>query len=162
MKKLYKYIVLVIGIVAFSACTDEIEFPNVVEEGTDVTLRLNVKAQANNNVVVSRAAADEKLYDLHFYVFNEAGELTGYEKLVSGNGEIASPNNGGEGNGFPINIRTKTGNSYVYAVANINKSINYTLDKADSLLLNVTQNATADMSDDDLKGEANQLYQECN
>ena len=152
MKKLYKYIVLVYGILAFSACTDEIEFPNVVEEGTDVTLRLNVKAQANNNVVVSRAAADEKLYDLHFYVFNEAGKLTGYEKLVSGNGEIASPNNGGEGNGFPINIRTKTGNSYVYAVANINKSINYTLDKADSLLLNVTQNATADMSDDDLKG----------
>ena len=43
MKKLYKYIVLVIGILAFSACTDETEFPSVAEEGTDVTLSLNFK-----------------------------------------------------------------------------------------------------------------------
>ena len=31
MKKLYKYIVLIIGILAFSACNDEVEFLNVVE-----------------------------------------------------------------------------------------------------------------------------------
>ena len=71
MKKLYKYIVLVIGILAFSACTDDVEFPNVaVEEGNDVTLKLNVKAHAKNNVTVGRGAAelDEMLYDLHLYV----------------------------------------------------------------------------------------------
>ena len=49
MKKLYKYIVFVIGILAFSACTDEIEFPNIaVEEGTDVTLKLNIKKLIKN------------------------------------------------------------------------------------------------------------------
>ena len=119
MKKLYKYIVLVIGILAFSACTDEELVGSFGESGNDVILSLNVQTQAKNNVTVSRTAADEKLYDLHFYVFNRDGELTGYEKLVSESGDIPSPE--------PINvkIRTKTGVSYIYAVANINKSANY-------------------------------------
>lgn len=136
MKKLYKYIVLVIGILAFSACADDELVSSFGESGNDVILSLNVQTQAKNNVTVSRAAADEKLYDLHFYVFNRDGELTGYEKLVSESGDIPSPR--------PINvkIRTKTGVSYIYAVANINKSANYFLSKADNTLLNVYGSAT--------------------
>ena len=139
MKKLYKYIVFVIGIMAFFACTDEIEFPNVVEEGNDVTLNLNVQMQDKNPVVVSRADNDQKLYDLHIYVFSSQGDgkLTGYEKIIS-NGDISSP--GPQG----IKIRTKTGESYVYAVANINNGGNYSLSETDSRLLNVTENATID------------------
>ena len=137
MKKLYKYIVLFIGIVAFCACTDENDFLNVVEEGNDVTLKLSVQTQANKNIVVSRATAEEnKLYDLHFYVFNKDGKLTGYEKLVSETGEIPSP--GPE----DIKIRTKTGTSYIYAVANINTGSIYKLSQNDKDLLNVTTYTT--------------------
>ena len=153
MKKLYKYIVLVIGILAFSACTDEVEFPNVVvEEGNDVILKLNVQAQDKNDVVVSRADNDQKIYDLHIYVFNNKGdgELTGYEQIVSSTGDIPSPGP------QSITIRTKTGESYIYAVANINNGSNYYLNdsktninlgmKTDKELLNVTTGPTIDAS----------------
>lgn len=147
MKKLYKYIVFVIGILAFSACTDDVEFPNVeVEEGTDVTLKLNIKTETNQKLVVSRATETEnKLYDVHFYVFNtkgnDGGELIGYEKLVF-DGYI--PPTLQNGNTVPqsISIRAKTGEVYIYAVANINNGANYSLTEGNSNLLNVTQGAT--------------------
>lgn len=154
MKKLYKYIVLFIGIAVFCACTDENDFLNVVEEGNDVTLKLSVQTQANKNIVVSRATAEEnKLYDLHFYVFNEDGKLTGYEKLVSETGEIPSP--GPE----DIKIRTKTGTSYIYAVANINRGDTYKLSDDDNRLLNVTSEATGSMNEETLRAtvEASRL-----
>lgn len=141
MKKLYKYIVLFIGIVAFCACTDENDFLNVVEEGNDVTLKLSVQTQANKNIVVSRATAEEnKLYDLHFYVFNERGDLTGYKELVSETGNILTP--GPE----EVEITTKTGKSYIYAVANINQGDTYYLNSEDLSLLNVTDVETSELT----------------
>ena len=128
MKKLYKYIVLSIGIVAFLACTDETEFPNVVEEGNDVTLCLNVKPEIRKEIVNSRATPEEnKLYDLHFYVFNEStGELTGYEKITVDDAEaIVSPT-------AKVEIRTKTGSSLIYAVANICEGDTYYLKDDDT------------------------------
>lgn len=149
MKKLYKYIVLVIGILAFSACTDDVEFPNVeVEEGTDVTLSLSLKPEISKEIINSRATADEnKLYDLHIYVFEPArevngvqtgGKLIGYEQLDFGDGVIHE----NEPNTYSINVRTKTGTSYIYALANINIGSIYKLSPADSTLLNVTTYAT--------------------
>lgn len=125
MKKLYKYIVLVIGIVAFSACADDISFPSVViDEGKDVTLKLKVQTQANK-VVESRADALDKenqLFDLHFYVFNSKGDLTGYTQ-ASTEDMAASP--GPE----EVIINAKSGaNSTIYALANINESNTYYLD----------------------------------
>ena len=155
MKKLYKYIVLVIGILAFSACADEELVGSFGETGGDVTLKLNVQTQSNKNIVVSRATADEnKLYDLHFYVFNAQEELTGYEKLVSATGDITSPwldtNNDKIAEGIPVTIRTKTGASYIYALANIQQEDTYYLEKkknadetvSDYDLLNVYNDAT--------------------
>ena len=127
MKKLYKYIVLVIGILAFGACTDEIEFPNVAEEGTDVTLSLNLKPEISKIIVNSRATpVENKLYDLHIYVFEPprvvngiqtGGKLIGYEQLDFGDDGMIHLN---EPNTYSVNVRTKTGTSYIYAVANIN------------------------------------------
>lgn len=146
MKKLHKYILLVIGLVAFTACTDDNEFPNTETKGDDVSLQLSFQSQTNKEVINSRATAEEnKLYDLHFYVFNAEGKLTGYEKLVSETGDIPTP--GPE----KVNIRTKTGESYIYAVANINMSITYFLSVEDKALLNVTPDATSTMNDEALK-----------
>ena len=155
MKKLYKYIVLVIGILAFSACADEELVGSFGETGGDVTLKLNVQIQSNKNIVVSRATPEEnKLYDLHFYVFNAQEELTGYEKLESATGDITSPwldtNNDEIPEGIPVTIRTKTGASYIYALANIKQEDTYYLEKkknadetvSDYDLLNVYNDAT--------------------
>lgn len=123
MKQIYKYIAMFfVGMVALSACTEEVVFQDM-EEGNEVTLNLSVKPEIRKEIVNSRATADEnKLYDLHFYVFNaNSGELTGYEKIASVEaGEIISPT-------ANIEIRTKTGSSYIYAVANICKGSTYNL-----------------------------------
>ena len=142
MKQLYTYIaILTLGLATFCSCSEEEMICTFAESGNDVTLKLSVQTQANKNIEVSRAAADEKLYDLHFYVFNAQGELTGYEQLVSETGDIASP--GPE----DVNIRTKTGSSYIYAVANINIGDTYKLSVSDNNLLNVTQETTIGMDD---------------
>ena len=144
MKKLYKYILLVIGMVAFCACTDEIDFQGVDVGGNDVTLKLSVSPEVRKDIVNSRATNEEnKLYDLHFYVFNAQGKLTGYEKLVSESGDITSPTLP-NGEAIPITIRTKTGTSYIYAVANINTGSIYKLSQNDKDLLNVTTYTTDD------------------
>ena len=122
MKKLYKYITFVIGIVAFCACTDEMDFPKVVvESGKDVTLNLKVQTQNVKDVVVSRTATEDErtLNDLHIYIFDEEGILTGYKKQTFGtNDGIHTVNTEYTVN----NIQTKTGPSYIYAIANIESS----------------------------------------
>ena len=141
MKRLYTYItILTVGLVTFCSCAEEELICSFVESGNDVTLKLSVQTQANKNIALSRATAEEnKLYDLHFYVFNAQGKLTGYEKFVSGTGEIASP---GLPDPIPVTIRTKTGSSYIYALANINRGSIYKLSGVDRELLNVTSYAT--------------------
>ena len=147
MKTLYTYIgFLFLALTVFCACTDESEFLQV-EEGNDVRLIIDVRTQANKDVVVSRASTDETLYDLHFYVFNAQGKLTGYEKLESDTGKKTShiPEN--------VTIRTKTGQSYIYAVANINNGSTYFLNDSDKNLLNVTEESTGGMADAELESK---------
>ena len=169
MKKLYKYIVLVIGILVFSACADEQLVISFGETGGDVILKLDVQTQDVKDVVVSRLAADdEKLYDLHFYVFDKNDKLTGYEKIESlASDEIESLTSGdipshGRPDGIPVSIRTVTGESYIYAVANINRSATYYLENnlekdnvddniTDYDLLNVFDNATLTIDNGSLK-----------
>ena len=146
MKRLYTYITIItLGLATFCSCAEEEIICTFAESGNDVTLKLSVQTQANKNIEVSRTAADEKLYDLHFYVFNAQGELTGYEKLVSGSGNLPSPGP------IDISIRTKSGESYVYAVANINNSANYYLSKTDKNLLDVYGSATINLSNGTLQ-----------
>ena len=126
MKKLYKYIALVIGIVAFISCADDELVGSFGKTGTDVTLKLNVQTQAKKNVTVGRNAEDdEMLYDLHFYVFNSKEELTGHAHFTK---DIEAPSGS-------IAITAKTGTSYIYAVANINGSSYYTIEDGDKELL---------------------------
>ena len=138
MKKLYKYIaILFVGMIALCACNDENDFPGVDVEGDYVTLNLSLKPEISKEIVNSRATAEEKkLYDLHIYVFNQRGKLTGYEKLESGSGALTTPG--------PVNVtvRARTGASYIYALANINDGNTYQLSPGDQTLLNVTTYAT--------------------
>ena len=145
MKSLYKYIsMFFVGMAVFSSCADESEIVVVEKQESErAIVRLKVQQQADREVINSRATDDEnKLYDLHFYVFNENGKLTGYEQL---GGNIKSP--GPE----DVSIRTKTGKSYIYAVANINSGSTYSLSQVNKELLNVTSGATTTMDNADLE-----------
>ena len=145
MKSLYKYIsMFFIGMAVFSSCADESEIVVVEKQESErAIVRLKVQQQADREVINSRATDDEnKLYDLHFYVFNENGKLTGYEQL-GGNIESPGPEN--------VSIRTKTGKSYIYAVANINSGSTYSLSQVNKELLNVTSGATTTMDNADLE-----------
>ena len=145
MKSLYKYIsMFFVGMAVFSSCADESEIVVVEKQESErAIVRLKVQQQADREVINSRATDDEnKLYDLHFYVFNENGKLTGYEQL-GGNIESPGPEN--------VSIRTKTGKSYIYAVANINSGSTYSLSQGNKELLNVTSGATTTMDNADLE-----------
>ncbi len=58
--------------------------------------------------------------DLHFYVFNAAGELTGYKKLVATESSPI-PTPGPE----TVTVKAITGEAYIYALANLNSTIYY-------------------------------------
>lgn len=145
MKSLYKYIsMFFVGMAVFSSCADESEIVVVEKQESErAVVRLSFQQQADREVINSRATTDEnKLYDLHFYVFNENGKLTGYEQL-GGNIESPGPVN--------VSIRTKTGRSYIYAVANINSGSTYSLSQDNKGLLNVTTGATTSMDNGELE-----------
>ena len=142
-------------LIILSACTDDTSvFDMQGENGEFVTLKLNFGTQDSKEIVVSRASTEpeKKLYDLQFYIFNAQGRLTGYKEIYSE----------GESHTIPdeetVSIRTKSGESYIYAVGNINKSTTYYLDSLDLALLNIGEGISNEEYWD--RVEASQLTRE--
>ena len=145
MKKFYKYIAMFfVGVSVLASCTDESEImPVEKNEPERAVVKLGFQRQADKEVNNSRATeAENKLYDLHFYVFNKAGDLTGYTKMESADGALTSPGPAS------VTIEAMTGESYIYSVANINKSTTYYLSNDDKQLLNVMDVASSTLTRD--------------
>lgn len=103
------------------ACSDEelVEGGStVVEENQPVTLDLSVQ-DVTPTMVESRATDEEEklLNNLQVFIFDAAGELKGYT-MVSGSSNLAQ--NGEVGS---VSVKTRTGQSYIYAVANHSTSV---------------------------------------
>ena len=116
-----------------SACTADLDFQHIGNQY--VTLNLDFKSQGGEEIVIGRAATEaeeQKLYDLHFYIFNAEGRLTGYKKLQNSVTQSLSQTG-------TVSVRTKSGNSYIYAIANINESTTYYLDQDKLDLLNISE-----------------------
>ena len=146
MKELYKLMaIFFVGVISLVSCTDESDFFEPEKEIETVTFKLGFQREADKEVVNSRATDDEKkLYDLHFYVFDSNDNLTGYKKIEYADGLIASSSP------QEIQITAMTGESYIYAVANINKSTTYYLEESARNLLNVTDVASSNLKRSDL------------
>ena len=117
-----------IAMAMFSACADDFENQEILNKNQNnefVTLSLNFQSQNDKLVEVSRSAAtteEKRLYDLHFYVFDVNGNLTGYkEVLPTGENDLIEEADNSE----RVSIRAKSGESYIYGVANINSSTTY-------------------------------------
>lgn len=120
MKKVMKLAYLLMGVaLLLSSCSEDI-FPGGSESNEDVTISLAYSDVSPRDIVVnSRAtpAEERHLNNLYIYIFDGNGNLKGY-KGIEGEENLnqeTSSTTKAQING----IKTRSGESYIYAVANI-------------------------------------------
>lgn len=101
-----------------SSCSEDI-FPGGSESNEDVTISLAYSDVSPRDIVVnSRAteAEERHLANLYIYIFDGNGKLKGYKGITSGLDQNTNNNKKATVSG----IKTRSGDSYIYAVANYN------------------------------------------
>lgn len=126
MKKVMKLAYLLMGVaLLLSSCSEDI-FPGGSESNEDVTISLAYSDVSPRDIVVnSRAteAEERHLENLYIYIFDGNGNLKGY-KGIEGEAKL---------NQTPITgIKTRSGESYIYAVANISSTGLYPVETSDN------------------------------
>lgn len=124
MKKVMKLAYLLMGVaLLLSSCSEDI-FPGGSESNEDVTISLAYSDVSPRDIVVnSRAteAEERHLDNLYIYIFDGNGKLKGYKGIDGAdklNQETSSSNKK-----EIRDIKTRSGESYIYAVANISTGL---------------------------------------
>lgn len=124
MKKVMKLAYLLMGVaLLLSSCSEDI-FPGGSESNKDVTISLAYSDVSPRDIVVNSRATDAEerhLDNLYIYIFDGNGNLKGYKGIE---GEVnlnqyTSNTTKAEITG----IKTRSGESYIYAVANISTGL---------------------------------------
>lgn len=119
MKKVMKLAYLLMGVaLLLSSCSEDI-FPGGSESNEDVTISLAYSDVSPRDIVVnSRATEVEErhLDNLHIYIFDGNGNLKGYKGITTG----LDQDTNNDKKARVSNIKTRSGESYIYAVANYN------------------------------------------
>lgn len=128
MKKVMKLAYLLMGVaLLLSSCSEDI-FSGGSESNEDVTISLAYSDVSPRDIVVnSRAteAEERHLDNLYIYIFDGNGNLKGYKGIE---GEANLTQNTSSTTKAQINgIKTRSGESYIYAVANISPGL-YTVE----------------------------------
>ncbi len=102
-----------------SSCSEDI-FPGGSESNEDVTISLTYSDVSPRDIVVNSRATDadeRRLNDLYIYIFDGNGNLKGYKGIEGADylNQKTSSSTKQEITG----IKTRSGESYIYAVANI-------------------------------------------
>lgn len=124
MKKVMKLAYLLMGVaLLLSSCSEDI-FPGGSESNEDVTISLAYSDVSPRDIVVnSRATPEEErhLNNLYIYIFDGNGNLKGYKGIED---EANLEQSTSSTNKAEItDIKTRSGESYIYAVANINTGL---------------------------------------
>lgn len=123
MKKVMKLAYLLMGVaLLLSSCSEDI-FPGGSESNEDVTISLAYSDVSPRDIVVnSRATPEEErhLNNLYIYIFDGNGNLKGY-KGIEGE-ENLNQNTSSTTKAEITGIKTRSGESYIYAVANISST----------------------------------------
>ena len=101
-----------------SSCSEDI-FPGGSESNEDVTISLAYSDVSPRDIVVNSRATDAEerhLDNLYIYIFDGNGNLKGYKGITSGLDQNTNNNKKATVSG----IKTRSGDSYIYAVANYN------------------------------------------
>lgn len=126
MKKVMKLAYLLMGVaLLLSSCSEDI-FPGGSESNEDVTISLAYSDVSPRDIVVnSRAAEAEErhLDNLYIYIFDGNGNLKGY-KGIEGEAKLEQTE--------ITDIKTRSGESYIYAVANISSTGLYPVETSDN------------------------------
>ena len=106
-----------------SSCSEDI-FPGGSESNEDVTISLAYSDVSPRDIVVNSRATDAEerhLDNLYIYIFDGNGNLKGYKGIE---GEANLTQNTDSTNKAQItDIKTRSGESYIYAVANISTGL---------------------------------------
>lgn len=124
MKKVMKLAYLLIGVaLLLSSCSEDI-FTGGSESNEDVTISLAYSDVSPRDIVVnSRAtpAEERHLDNLYIYIFDGNGNLKGY-KGIEGEAKLNQSTNIYNKQEI-TGIKTRSGESYIYAVANISTGL---------------------------------------
>lgn len=124
MKKVMKLAYLLMGVaLLLSSCSEDI-FPGGSESNEDVTISLAYSDVSPRDIVVnSRATPEEErhLDNLYIYIFDSNGNLKGY-KGIEGAANLIQ-NTSSSSKAEITGIKTRSGESYIYAVANISTGL---------------------------------------
>ena len=127
MKKVMKLAYLLMGVaLLLSSCSEDI-FPGGSESNEDVTISLAYSDVSPRDIVVNSRAteADERHLDnLYIYIFDGNGNLKGY-KDIEGEAKL-------DQKAEITDIKTRSGESYIYAVANISSTGLYPVETSDN------------------------------
>lgn len=124
MKKVMKLAYLLMGVaLLLSSCSEDI-FPGGSESNEDVTISLAYSDVSPRDIVVNSRATDAEerhLDNLYIYIFDGNGNLKGYKGIEGADNlnQYTSNTTKAEITG----IKTRSGESYIYAVANISTGI---------------------------------------
>ena len=103
-----------------SSCSEDI-FPGGSESNEDVTISLAYSDVSPRDIVVNSRATDAEerhLDNLYIYIFDGNGNLKGYKDEANLDQSTSSTNKA-----EITDIKTRSGESYIYAVANINTGL---------------------------------------
>lgn len=122
MKKVMKLAYLLMGVaLLLSSCSEDI-FPGGSESNEDVTISLAYSDVSPRDIVVNSRATDAEerhLDNLYIYIFDGNGNLKGYKGIE---GEANLIQNTSSTKAEITGIKTRSGESYIYAVANISST----------------------------------------
>lgn len=133
MKKVMKLAYLLMGVaLLLSSCSEDI-FPGGSESNEDVTISLAYSDVSPRDIVVnSRAteAEERHLDNLYIYIFDGNGNLKGYKGIEGETNLNQYTNNATKAE--ISGIKTRSGESYIYAVANISSTGLYPIETSNS------------------------------
>ena len=122
MKKVMKLAYLLMGVaLLLSSCSEDI-FPGGSESNEDVTISLAYSDVSPRDIVVNSRATDAEerhLDNLYIYIFDGNGNLKGYKGITTGLDQDTNKDK----KATVSNIKTRSGESYIYAVANISTGL---------------------------------------
>lgn len=124
MKKVMKLAYLLMGVaLLLSSCSEDI-FPGGSESNEDVTISLAYSDVSPRDIVVNSRATDAEerhLDNLYIYIFDGNGNLKGYKGIEGA--DNLNQNTSSTTKQDIRGIKTRSGESYIYAVANISTGL---------------------------------------
>ncbi len=121
-----KYIFLLFALTAFFtlSCDKEPSFADLSQTGRDVELSLEISSGVMPQVIVKsgwedNSSAESAVYNLRIYIFSaDDGSLVGYKLFNSSELSFAAGTSPYEKTASLSGIKAKTGQVYIYAIAN--------------------------------------------